>query len=254
MKHLDKAKSLVGGDYDSLRYAVLELRYAIECLVYRLVPSYEKELSDETRDAWRPAEILQEMVRCNPDLPRTASYRMGLETENGEPGRAVDLGTQTGITPKALQEDYARLGSFLHAKQPDGRPHDEEKLRRSVEQVIGSLERYRGDSIIANFSEHQSFACESCGREIVRRISALAVDPLVRCTNKECRAVYERITGNDGGRFKMVQEDVNCPACVAHGYFDRHNLNPGMRIKCRVCSREFITALSVLPSDPAKSP
>src|SRR5262245_49533906 len=126
INHLDKARRLLDqADYDSLRYAVLELRYGIECLVYELLPKYAEELSDEVREGWRPSEMLLDMVGCDPDLPHTASLAIGIEGAGGSLGPAYPLGTQTGLDPKALSREYSRLGSFLHAQKPDGRPHDD---------------------------------------------------------------------------------------------------------------------------------
>lgn len=253
MDHLEKAKRLVEGDYDSLRYAVLELRYGIECLVYELLPGYAEELSDEVREAWKPSEILQEMVSCNPGLPNTVSLAMAFDGPDRKPGPAVHLGTQTGIAPKSLLKDYSRLGSFLHARKPDGNPHDEGKLRRSVEKVISSLERYRSDTIISNFAKRHRFPCQSCGREILRRLGAFDLDPFVRCPNKNCRAVHERIVEEgDEYRFRMARENFKC-ACGTGSFFDLHVLQPGVRIKCRGCSKVFILRLAVVPIEPPGS-
>jgi ribosomal protein L37AE/L43A len=159
------------------------------------------------------------------------------------------LGTQTRITPKSLLKDYSRLGSFLHAKKPAGSPHTKETLSRSVATVIKSLERYRGDSILANFAGRHKFACSACGREIIRRVRALDLDPLVRCPNKDCRAIHERIPGEAKGeyRFRMVQQNFACPFCKVTGYFDVHKLQPGVKIKCRGCGKEFLIRLIADP-------
>jgi hypothetical protein len=251
MDHLDKAKHLAGGGYDSLRYAVLELRYAIECLVYELLPGYEDELPDEVREAWRPSEILREMVSCNPGLPQTVSVAMGFERPDGTRGPAMHMGTQTGLTPSSLLKDYARLGHFLHAQKPDGQPHDEAALRRSMEKVIGSLERYRGDTIIANLAERHQFSCHACGRKILRRPRAFDLNPFVRCPNKECRAIHERIREDGEYLFRMVQEHFTCPDCGIGSFFDQHLLQPGTRIRCRGCSKEFDLRMVVVPSSQA---
>lgn len=174
---------------------------------------------------------------------------MGFEGRDGRPGPAMHMGTQTGLTPSSLVKDYNRLGQFLHARKPDGQPHDEEKLRRSVEKVIASLERYRDDTIIADFAERHQFSCRACGRKILRRRRALDLNPFVRCPNKDCRAIHERIR-EDGGEylFRMVQEHFRCPDCGIGSFFDQHLLQPGARIRCHGCSKEFDLRMVVVPS------
>jgi DNA-directed RNA polymerase subunit RPC12/RpoP len=122
--------------------------------------------------------------------------------------------------------------------------------------VISSLERYRNDSIIINLAERHQFPCHGCGRTILRRPRAFDLNPFVRCPNKDCRAIHERIRG-DGGEylFRMVQEPFKCPDCGTGSFFDQHLLQPGARIRCRGCSKEFDLRLVVVPSpQPGQRP
>src|SRR5687768_15974814 len=64
---LEKAKKLIGAaDSDSLRYASLELRTAIEHLFYELMPLYEEELPSDIVREWRPVQIIDALVDCDP--------------------------------------------------------------------------------------------------------------------------------------------------------------------------------------------
>jgi ribosomal protein L37AE/L43A len=247
IQHLNTAASLMEkGDYDSLRYAVLELRYGLECLVYELLPHYASELPDDVLEGWKPSEMLRAMVDCNPDLPHTVSLASWPSGPGREPGAGVLLGTQTGITSKELLGEYNRLGSFLHAKKPDGRPHDDEKLRRSVLIGVEFLERYRNDSVIQNFGVYQTFTCGACGRPVKRRQKAIDPSRIIRCPNKDCGAEFQAIPEGDGFRFRMFQAPFTCPQCGVKGFFDRHRLGEGVKIQCRGCEKEFVLRFAVL--------
>jgi hypothetical protein len=86
IKHLDQAITLAADDsYDSFRYAALDLRYAIEYLVYKFLPHYKDEVIDEVLNEWRPNVILDALVEANPDLPHSFSLRIASEDENHTP-------------------------------------------------------------------------------------------------------------------------------------------------------------------------
>jgi len=79
VKHLEKAKTLAGtGDYDSLRYAALELRYAIECIFYELLPLYQEELPSDIIEKWKLQEIIDVIIDCDPHVEHTKVVRFGV--------------------------------------------------------------------------------------------------------------------------------------------------------------------------------
>jgi DNA-directed RNA polymerase subunit RPC12/RpoP len=236
MFHLDKAvRQAASDDVDSLRYAALNLRDSIECLAFELVPLYKAELPDEVLEAWRPQEILAALLDCNPSLPHSSILSLAAEDADGNPKKWMTMGRSSGLVPSVLSSSNHRLGSFLHAR-PDGQPHDLKKLRRSVKKVADVLERYRNDSVIDTLGKKHIFPCE-CGREVVRREEALRISPFVRCPNKNCRAMYERVNAQAGGsEFAPLQEEFVCPGCKEKSYFGRHLLKEGNGLRCPGCS------------------
>lgn len=235
VSHLDRAVALEArGDYDSLRYAALELRHAIECLVYELMPYYKEELPTEAFETWWPQEILEALVDCNPMLKHSVVVRFSPEDAEGNPTEWHTMGRQTGIGPKLLRAGYHRLGNFLHAPVDGGR-HDEEKLKRSVKKVINLLEPYTADNLIDNFAVRHNFTCK-CGRKVVRRDEAVKKSPLVRCPDKNCGAQYEFVS-TEGGKseFRIVRRDVLCRACGSTNYLDADLVENGVKLRCFNC-------------------
>jgi hypothetical protein len=236
VRHLDLALTFQArGDYDSLRYAALELRHAIECLVYELMPHYKDELPSEAFETWRPQEILEALVDCNPALKHTVVVRISPEDAQGNPTEWHTMGRQTGIGPKLLRAGYHRLGNFLHA--PLDGVHDQEKLKRSIQKVIALLEPYRSDNLITTYGMHHNFTCK-CGRRVVRREEAIKRSPLVRCPERKCGAQYKYVSSDSGNsEFRIVRRDIHCHACGSTNYLDADLVENGVKIRCFNCEK-----------------
>jgi len=61
-KHLKSAEELLCGEGQQLVYACLELRLAIEAIVYETLQAYEKNLSPDVAEAhqhWQPNKVLE---------------------------------------------------------------------------------------------------------------------------------------------------------------------------------------------------
>jgi acetone carboxylase gamma subunit len=247
ISHLDRAVQLRSeGGYDSLRFATLELRYAIECLAYQLRPYYKDELSDEVMEAWRPQEIIDALFDCNPSLKQTVTISMALNDEQGDARQWFSLGTRVAIVPKVLRAAWHRLGSFLHAP-PDGGTHDLEDLQRSVNQVIKVLEPYRGSSTIDGFAERASVTCE-CGRTIVRRTEALKRNAFVVCPSRNCHGVYEYVRSEGRvAQFNAVKRPFICPSCKETSYFQAGQIREGVGLNCAHCSRTWLLEAALVP-------
>lgn len=230
MIHLDNAHALLEkSDEANLLYAALELRLSIECLVYEALPHYLKtgQLPDEVNDHWKPKQILDILVDCNPTLPNPSQI---LGASQNEPSNWIKLGSQNGLNPALLNSLWQRLSSFLH-KRPESRANDIKKLRKSIELAISQLEVFRNDDIQFNLNATMSFIC-TCGRKVVRQIIALHEDPLVTCPNKECHAVYEWNQSEQDSQFSMIQYEFTCPSCNSKTYFGKHLFGEGKIIEC----------------------
>jgi hypothetical protein len=71
---LQKTEALIANPSDdTLRYATLQLRMGIEFLFYELIPLYKEELPDDIATTkWRPNEIIDALLECNPDADQDA--------------------------------------------------------------------------------------------------------------------------------------------------------------------------------------
>lgn len=240
ISYLDKAIALTAkGDLDSFRYAALDLRHAIECLVYELLSDYREELFDEVLEGWQPKLILDAIADCDPDQLVMTSLLVARDIGEDVPKIWISLGTQHIPTHELLRNCYSRLGSFLHMNK-EMRDHILPRLRRSVELSIEELEIFRGDRIRASLGIKNSFDCTECGRKVVRRESALKKNRLLRCTNKNCRAVFEWALEGDMPNFKRATQRILCPNCKIETEVLARIAFEGDTFRCSNCDTAFI--------------
>jgi len=73
-EHLKNAEELLAGEGQQLIYACLELRLAIEAIVYETLQAYEKNLTPDVAEAyqhWQPNKVL-ELLRRHDRLADTS--------------------------------------------------------------------------------------------------------------------------------------------------------------------------------------
>lgn len=102
-KAIDKAKNELASEDDfRLRYVALELRMALECLIYDISKSYRDELSEKDFDKWQPKKLLEVMIEIDPSVEKSSEWQMGVQKSKG------------GLT---FKYDYVRNGStFIHER------------------------------------------------------------------------------------------------------------------------------------------
>lgn len=238
IRHLEKAKALAKtNDYDYLRYAALELRYAIEFIFYELIPLYRDELPSDIIEKWKPQEIIDAVIDCDPYVEHSKEISIAFEDDQEQPNW-LNMGKQSGVSKKILREGYHRLGRFLHAPL-NLVNHDLDELRRSVEKAMAVVESFRNDRIKSNIALRHSFTCV-CGRQITRNQHALDRNPLVKCPDVKCGAIFEyEKTDNNPSTFKLLEQAIKCPECNTYNYFGAHLLADNVEFSCIECSKKW---------------
>ncbi len=248
MRHLDKAKKLLAkGDDDELRYAALELRYSIEHLYYKFIPSFKKELPDDVLEgkAWRPADIIDMISDLEPTIASDTILSIGPEKAPGIPGeQKYVLGKQSGIGKDLIRKAYHALGSYLHARV-DQEVHDPQRLRRRLEKIVPMLERYRGDRVISSgFGVKSNMPCTYCGRTIVKRLQPEKPESIIQCPNRNCQALYK--VANDsanGALWTPIEQAISCQTCKTDNWFPVHELQTGVSqratFECVKCKTKY---------------
>jgi hypothetical protein len=93
-----------------VKYAALELRIAIECLIYDKAETYDSEIP-AGRSAWQPGKLLLYLLKLDPHAGSTITVSVEIEQGSGE---FSPLGTHRVLSLVEVKKFYDRLGSYLH--------------------------------------------------------------------------------------------------------------------------------------------
>lgn len=214
---LARAKeNLNSNESANLRYAALELRMALECLVYERAQNYKDELPSKKLNTWQPRQLLSILLDINPYADKTSTISVGIEEEYGVQAKVMTLlGTDRVISLKEIKEFYDRLGSYLHTPTIDqteqGKGIPGERLRSSCEKLIEIIESSLNSTVKnVDFKTTVTISCEECGTNIIRRV--VGSEDKFQATCIECSATYT-ISKTDNSQYKW-SPNIQRVACA----------------------------------------
>lgn len=249
-------QTLDSGESAQLRYAALELRMALECLVYERAQNYKEELSDKKLSTWQPKELLNILLEINPHADKTKTISFGMQEEYGVPAKEMTtLGTDRVISLKEIKKYYDRLGSYLHTpteeQSTQGKRLPGEELRKRCEELFSIIEDSLSSKVWnADFKNTSSIACGDCGTKIVRRVPA-SDDPF-EATCIECRASYTLTRTADGEIvWKENWHEIPCanPECGEKAFIWHRDIALGKHWICNSCggNNAFVLGIEFSP-------
>lgn len=182
-KHVRTAEELLKGESQQLIYACLELRLAIEAIVYETLQGYEKHLSPEVAAAyqhWQPNKVLELLRGHDPLADRSLRVRMQRVADDGSPEKGPPFfeGVDSRLTVEWVEKAHRSMGSFLHQRTlsqlKNGRQIDEAKLRLEATRVATRLHDvlksdFYNIRIIGGFP----YRCEVCRSEQIIPMASL---------------------------------------------------------------------------------
>ena len=232
-----KAVSLISnGGTDDLRYASIQLRMGIVHLFYELIPRYSDELPQDIVSKWQPRQILDALVECDPDVTKDASYVIRRELPGGSAGEPVLHGHQIAVSKRLLQKHYHKLGFYLHAPV-DGKQPAAEKWKKFLQKTIDVLDKYNSTTI-ANFGVKFRIECD-CGCTFMRKSSAIRQNPVVKCLDPKCGAVFH-CTFNEPNKVAVnpVERSIVCSHCDTENFFGVQHVRHDAEIVCVECEQK----------------
>lgn len=213
-------KLLETSDTASLRYACLELRFALEHVAYQKLQLRLDKVTIEEINAWQPRRVMDRLMDL---VDEHLSGDLVIKVDMGAPGDAkfVTLGATKGINPKDMGKHWQKVSSFLHAELPKkkgDRPMeaDEQALRAYLDEVIRYVEQITSTDFDAHFTiSSVTFRCEACNEGIIRNSNLLKSGDRVRCQNPNCPELYIVQKENGKFRFDRCVFQFECPSCTA---------------------------------------
>lgn len=208
----------------SVTYAALEARLALEKVCYDRLRQRHDYISHDQLARWQPGGVINQLITdVDERVAQTMTLSIGSPTSAGvrpEDDEYVEVGTQIGFDPKLIVRMWNALSRLaLHVKLPENRDDhipehgDREAIKAKVEEVVAELERLaKGTMVFSGFGPEVSFTC-SCGEKNRRRAGLLKEGHSVFCINPECKASYRVLKDGDEFVFESEVTEVNCEEC-----------------------------------------
>lgn len=252
---LARAKAELEAGGDRLRYAALELRFAMEAVTYDRALAFKDEIPPEEYGTWQPRKLMQVLHDIDPSIGMTSTIAVGIEETPGvaAPPEAMQvMGTDVVFTLADLKRHYDAIGSHLHMPSLEqvmsGKAADPAKLKARCEEAAGLLEKALSsrvwNSTMGMFATLDACMRDGCGKPVRKRIPMGKDKVDVKCF--ECGAEYVVADQGDGKTFwEPKQTMVRCPTegCGRRMPLWPDEVKDGTWWRCSECGKTVRIAL-----------
>lgn len=215
-KHLSAAQELLRGEGQQLVYACLELRLAIEAIVYETLQAYEKSLSPAVAEAhqhWQPNKVLELLYAHDPLVDTSLRIEVRKVGDNDAPIDEPLLlnGIDQRLTINWVEKAHRSLGSFLHQRTisqlQKGKAIDEAKLRTEASRISTRLKVVLGSAVYGiQFMGGLQTRCETCGSELTAAMASLIFEEFVDVKCETCEISRRVETDKATGELRQISE------------------------------------------------
>ena len=273
---IDRINDLLEEDTDqSVTYAALEARLALEKVCYDPLRQRHDYISHADLKAWTPRHVVKRiMEEVDKDIGQTMTLSMSKtpyrEDVKPEYEDYVEIGTEIGFKPQHISRMWQALSNLaLHVRVPEHKNDqisaygNKAIIRAKVFEVVEELERLaKGTMTFSGFGKEVSFVC-TCSQKNRRRSDLLKPEQLVSCYNENCTLGYKVSIENDGSFiFELDSVEFPCAVCtelvrVPRNELFRMTYNDPKIIKCHKCEYDnqvqWILARANLPATSASA-
>ncbi|TPG18529.1 hypothetical protein EAH87_10490 [Sphingomonas koreensis] len=223
---IERIQSLLDEDADqSVTYAALEARMALEKVCYDRLRQRHDYISHAQLKRWQPGGVVKTLMeQVDPQVVNTRTLKISKKPHQDgvEPADDdfVEIGTEVGLDAKKIAKMWQALAKLaLHVRLPENKDDqipdygDKVAIRQKVEQVVEELQRFAGTTMtFSGIGKEVKFDCD-CGTLNKRRAHLLKVGQSVYCINPECPASWK--VEKDGDDFWFAPEEllVDCIHC-----------------------------------------
>lgn len=211
---LERASELLASTSpNDLRYAALELRYALEALVMGRAATFRDEMGERFMDNWNPRTVFGHLrdIDSMIDGPTTLQVDTG---KDGVPDWKT-LGVHHFLSFRELDKLHNSLGYFLHApsiKQFESEGFlNEDKLRRRCQGAVEAISATLNSTLSSLKIKFWAFTfdCERCQADNQVVNLHPGETRLVACHN--CSAPYKLEGGHDdAARVSPYRKPITC--------------------------------------------
>lgn len=181
-----------------LRYAALDMRLAIEAIIYKKFEMIGENSTELPKSMWQPSRLLQIIEQLHPELNTEVQIAIApVESSETPPpsneSNWIKLPKCEAIDWRNLRDMYGALGNFVHMTTPDKFDQTSyEEIREKLQEIRNELKRLVGSlHLVMNPNLVIKNLCESCGKRLVYSTVFFKQGNTIRCLNENCHAEYK---------------------------------------------------------------
>lgn len=237
--HAQAGELLSRRDDFVLRYACLELRGCLEAVAYDKLMVYRKRLPRSVYK-WQPPKLFKALLQIEPDADQSFVIRYPKESEPGvSTGDWKTLGEHKTFGTRWLDENYHKLGNYLHASFPDEdgnvKETDATALRQYAEKLVRELAPIVASGIDSSLAEVVEFQCSRCQQPIACNLKGVQRTKAATCLESNCGAEYFADDSTEPIKFVLKATDFKCLRCDTAITVENRFLKVGYEFKCSEC-------------------
>lgn len=245
---------------ESVTYAALECRLAIEYLCYDRLKMALDLVSYADVNSWQPGKVMRAVeTLANEDAASSVTLRIAREPER-PPGQELSLeerqqldyhtlGTQSSIDVRKIVSLWNALSNAaLHVQVPKTKSDqlsihgDKARTAAKVEECLTEFRKIGAGTLLSSgFGREVSIPCMGCNYPVKRKADRLTDKQIVSCVNPDCDESYTVDIQGDDIHFDRRLVSFKCLKCeaevdVAMRQVSRLKVFETAGVSCPVCS------------------
>lgn len=247
--HASRAKSLLdAGDDTDLPYVALELRMAMEAIVYEKLRLYAPRLPADVLGTWQPPQAMRALLEFEPQAAANKRMRIAREDADGQPQEWHEMGEHRSFKLAWLRKSYNKVGSLLHIPSPKNEtraaaPTTVAPTRADLAAILAEVERVAASRMDSSVASVITFKCGVCDSPVLRNEAGARQTNRATCLAPNCAAEHVAHFAADGSvAFHLIATDFDCLSCKALIRVENRKLAIGLRFRCTSCKAEHTIA------------
>jgi hypothetical protein len=248
-------QEMESADTNRLRYAALELRMAIEALVYERAKNYAKDATLKQLSKWQPKKLMRLLLEIDPYADKDAVISIGMPDKEGQPPSAMHcLGKERVLKLEEVEAFYDRLGSYLHtptkAQVDAGEPATARNILAKCRELAAILQEVFESQIInSDFKPVSECKCFKCGSKVYGRLPPSRVESIATCL--QCEAQYRlKSLPDEKVEWQPMTKPLECSnkECLEILWVFQQDIKPGAEWICKKCGKQSRIVLGIMPA------
>jgi len=248
---------------ESVTYAALECRLAIEYLCYDRLKLALDLVSYADVKGWQPSKVMRAVeTLANEDVASSFTLKIAREPDRPsgqelslEERQQLDyktIGTQSTINVgKIVALWNALANTALHVQVPKAKSDqlsihgDKVRTAAKVGECLDELRKIGTGTLLSNgFGIQVSFHCAACKSPVKRRVDRLVDNQTVSCVNPECDESYTVEIAGENVKFTRREVCFECLKCkaeakIAMKRIERLKVFETATTSCPACSARY---------------